>query len=142
MKIREKIKRNKKFIIGIVIAIPFFVFIGLAIFYANRYSAEGSAVGVGVGVPSYDNNLAIDPGQKYTFARYIHNIYAFAIKTAVALCTLMIVYAGIKYITSRGETGVINEAKDILFSSLMGAALLILVRLVGEISGFDTSGWF
>jgi len=49
------------------------------------------------------------------------------------------VYAGYKYLTSRGDSGAINEAKDILFSTLMGAALLMLVILVANLAGLEIS---
>lgn len=129
---------NKKLIVGILISIPFLVFVGLAVFYNQKYSADTSEIGIGVGLPG----TSIENAGNYSYATYIHGIYEFSIKVAVALCTIMIIYAGYKYLTSRGDSGAINEAKDILFSTLMGAALLILVVLVGNISGFNTSGWF
>ena len=101
-----------------------------------------SEIGVGVTIPSTDPNYHIESMRKYSYDRYIKGIYAFSIKVAVALCTLMVIYAGYKYLTSKGETSMINEAKDILFSTLMGAALLMLVLLIGNISGFDTTEWF
>ena len=93
-----------------------------------------TGTGVGVGFPGGPNT-----GTDYTFPTYVKAIYAFSMKAAIALCTLMIIFAGYKYMTSRGESGSINEAKDILFSTLMGAAMLMLVVLVGYISGFDIS---
>jgi hypothetical protein len=101
-------------------------------------AATTDEIGIGVGLPG---TTVENPGT-YTFPQYVHGLYEFAIKVAVALCTIMIIYAGYKYLTSKGDTGAINEAKDILFSTLMGAALLILVVLVGNISGFNTAGWF
>lgn len=100
-----------------------------------------SEIGVGVTIPSTDPNYHIESGRNYSYDRYIKGIYAFSIKVAVALCTLMVIYAGYKYLTSKGEASMINEAKDILFSTLMGAALLMLVLLIGNISGFNTGGW-
>lgn len=115
---------------------PFLVLIGLAGFYQSRYSADEAKIGVGVTLPG-----SVTSGQTYSYPEYIRGLYAFSMKVAVALCTLMVIYAGYKYLTSKGDSGSINEAKDILFSTLMGAALLILVVLVGEISGFDTTTW-
>jgi hypothetical protein len=131
----KRILKNKKVVTGILISAPFFVLIGLAGFYGLKYSADES-VGVGVSLPG-----SITGGQSYLYSEYVRGLYAFSMKVAVALCTLMVIYAGYKYLTSRGESGAINEAKDILFSTLMGAALLILVILVGEISGFNTTTW-
>ena len=100
-------------------------------------SVGDAKIGVGVGIPGTD----IGSGGNYSFADYIRAIYSFAMKAAVVLATLMVIYAGYKYLTSRGETGAINEAKDMLFSTLMGAALLMLVVLVANIAGINTTLW-
>lgn len=134
----KRIIKNKKVVAGVLIALPFFFFIGMAFYYNQYYSANSQTeIGVGVGLPG---TSVSQPGS-YSYSAYINGVYEFSIKVAVALCTLMVIYAGFKYLTSKGESGMINEAKDILFSTLMGAALLMLVILVGNISGFDTSSW-
>lgn len=136
----KRLSANKKILTGILIALPFLMFISLALFYSTKYSADEptaqSEIGVGVGLPG-----SVTAGQEYTYASYVRGLYAFSMKVAVALCTIMVIYAGYKYLTSRGESGAINEAKDILFGTLMGAALLMLVVLIGNISGFNTSVW-
>lgn len=104
---------------------------------ATPTSIGDAKIGVGVGIPETN----IGSGGSYSFADYIRAIYSFAMKAAVVLATLMVIFAGYKYLTSRGETGAINEAKDILFSTLMGAALLMLVVLVANIAGINTSLW-
>lgn len=91
------------------------------------------AIGVGVALPG----TGIKSMGQYTFSVYVRAIYAYSMKVAVALATLMVIYAGYKYLTSRGDSSAINEAKDILFSTLLGAALLMLVVLVGNIVGLD-----
>jgi len=135
----KRVFKNKKLLVGILISLPFLILIGLATFYSLKYSANEPEAKIGIGVGLFGTTVG-EPGD-YSYAEYIHGIYEFSIKVAVALCTIMIIYAGFKYLTSKGDTGAINEAKDILFSTLMGAALLILVILVGDISGFDTSTW-
>lgn len=91
------------------------------------------AIGVGVDLPG----TGIKSMGQYTFSVYVRAIYAYSMKVAVALATLMVIYAGYKYLTSRGDSSAINEAKDILFSTLLGAALLMLVVLVGNIVGLN-----
>lgn len=101
---------------------------------SGELSKPGSeAIGVGVTIPG----TGIESLKEYEFSVYIRAIYAYSMKVAVALATLMVIYAGYKYLTSRGDTGAINEAKDILFSTLMGAALLMLVVLIGHIVGLN-----
>ena len=101
--------------------------------FAAAEKIQEQPIGVGVTIGS------IHSGQSYTFDQYIRALYAFSMKAAVALATLMMIYAGYKYLTSRGESSGINEAKDIIFSTLMGAALLMLVVLVAKIAGLDIS---
>ncbi len=96
-------------------------------------ATEGGKTQVGVGFPE-----AIKSGKSYTYDEYIKSLYSFSMKAAVSLCILMTIYAGYKYITSKGDSGGINEAKDIIFSTLTGAALLMLVYLVQNIAGMPT----
>ena len=96
----------------------------------NNTVKKDTGVGVSIG-----ND--IQSGHSYTFPQYVDAIYSFSMKAAVALATLMVVYAGYKYLTSKGDSGAINEAKDIIFSTLMGAALLMLVILVAHIAGIE-----
>ncbi|MFA5158308.1 MAG: hypothetical protein WC451_03950 [Patescibacteria group bacterium] len=106
-------------------------FSSVYILVAAKVYAAGYGTEVGVGF----SNDTIKSGVAYSFSDYIKNFYAFSMKAAVVLCTLMVVYAGYKYLTSRGDSSSINEAKDILFSTLMGAALLMLVVFVGSLAG-------
>jgi hypothetical protein len=99
---------------------------------ADEPASKGMTVGVTI--PG-----ATTSGQAYTVPGYVRGIYAFSMKVAVALSILMIIYAGYKYLTSKGESGAINEAKDILFSTLMGAALLMLVVLVANFAGVNVN---
>jgi len=114
------------------------------LFFAGRvFAVDATTAGtpVGVSYPNGANSNAISSGSTYDYVQYIGRIYGFAMKAAVALSILMVVYSGYKYMTSRGDSGAINEAKDILFSTLMGAALLMLVVLVGNIAGLNTGSW-
>jgi len=111
-----------------------FTFLG-QLFLAVRVFAAN----VGVSYPEDEHTNVIQSGHSYNYTQYVQNMYSFAMKAAVALCTLMLIYAGYKYLTSRGDSGDINEAKDILVSTLMGAALLMLVSFVGYISGINIS---
>lgn len=104
-------------------------------------TATEAGTTVGVGYPNGSDDNAIVSGSNYDYIQYISHIYGFAMKAAVALSILMVVYAGYKYLTSRGDSGAINEAKDILFSTLMGAALLMLVVLIGNVAGLNTGSW-
>lgn len=108
---------------------------------ATTAPAADPGVGVGVSFPNGSTDNAIQSGSSYNYVKYVSQIYGFAMKAAIALSILMVVYAGYKYLTSRGDSSAINEAKDILVSTLMGAALLMLVILVGNIAGLNTTLW-
>lgn len=112
---------------GIVLAVA--PIAGKVLAATEKVKEQPIGVGVSIG--------AIHSGQSYTFSQYVRALYAFSMKAAVALATLMVIYAGYKYLTSKGDSGAINEAKDIIFSTLMGAALLMLVVLVAKIAGID-----
>lgn len=99
------------------------------LFTGAKAADEGVEVGVGFG------NNYIQSGGFYTFPTYVKLLYSFSMKAAIALSILMVVYAGYKYMTSKGDTSSINEAKDIIFSTLMGAALLMMVIFVGNLAG-------
>lgn len=122
------------------IFLPVFAFIYQFFFTLKTFAAD-TGVGVGVSFPKDEGSNYIQSGQRYAFNDYVKNLYGFAMKAAVAFSILMLVYAGYKYLTSRGDTGAINEAKDIIFSTLMGAALLMLVILIGNLAGLDTGNW-
>lgn len=129
-------EKSRKIVFGVLVAMVFCFFsITTVVFAAD------AGTGVGVSYPNGQGSSAIQSGASYNYITYISKLYGFAMKAAVALSILMIIYAGYKYLTSRGDSSAINEAKDILFSTLMGAALLMLVILVGNIAGLNTSVW-
>ena len=137
----KKNSRYKKILLWFLIALPvivaFLYVSGLYYYNHGKISADdttGKAMTVGVTIPG-----ATTAGQSYTVPGYVRGIYAFSMKVAVALSILMIIFAGYKYMTSKGDSGAINEAKDILFSTLMGAALLMLVVLVANFAGVNAN---
>jgi len=91
-----------------------------------------AALGTGIDVPGQGISKAT------SYAQYIGNIYNFAIKLGGILAVLMIIYAGIRYMTSQGNPSAINEAKDILIGSLSGFALLLLIYLILNLLGLPT----
>lgn len=87
------------------------------------------AFDVGVGIPG-----AAD--KKYTgYCDYVRDIYTFALNAGFALATLMVIFAGYKYLTSQGNTTAINDAKDIIIGSIIGFIILLLVKQITIILG-------
>ncbi len=60
-----------------------------------------------------------------TLGNYIATWYGFVIGTIGILAAIMIMYGGVKWLTSRGGQAV-SDAKDIIFSALIGLTLAFL----------------
>lgn len=85
--------------------------------------AKAFAVETGVAIPGFGTSFA-------SFNSYISAVFQYSMKVGIVLTTLMIIYAGYKYMTSQGNPTAINEAKDIIIGSLSGFALLLLIYLI------------
>ena len=91
------------------------------------------AVDVGVESPGHGTSFA-------DFSAYIFAVFSFALKLGAILTTLMVIYAGYKYMTSQGNPTGINEAKDIMIGSITGFAMLLLVYFILNILGLPNPG--
>jgi len=104
------------------ISILYYGAINLFTFIFIAFSAKAAELGVPI------------PGSNGTseasYGEYIESAYGFAMKLGIGLTTLMVIYAGYKYMTSQGNPTAINEAKDIIVGSLSGFALLLLIYWV------------
>ncbi len=92
------------------------------------YPAYAFAVETGVEIPGQGTSFA-------NYQAYILAVFSFSLKLGVWLTTLMIIYAGYKYMTSQGNPSAVNEAKDIIVGSLTGFILLLLIYLVLNVLG-------
>ena len=79
--------------------------------------------GTGLGIPGHGEDFD-------GYSDWISAVYDFSIKLGGILTVLMLIYAGYKYMTSQGNPSAINEAKEILFGSLSGFAMLLLVYFI------------
>jgi hypothetical protein len=89
----------------------------------------------GIGIPtSFDSNGSITntTNSFSTWGDYLGAVYRFAEYIGFALATLMIVYAGIMYVTSQGDSGKISTAKEYVIGALVGMALLYLVNTLAH----------
>jgi len=93
------------------------------------YPATVFAVETGVAIPGFGNSFA-------SYNSYISAVFQYSMKLGIVLTTLMIIYAGYKYMTSQGNPTAINEAKDIIIGSLSGFALLLVIYLVLNVLNF------
>lgn len=83
------------------------------------------AVTTGLNIPGGKENNTYD-----SYIDYMGAIFSFAMKAGAVLTTLMIIYAGYKYLTSQGNPTALGEAKDIIIGSLSGFAMLLLIYLI------------
>ncbi len=86
---------------------------------------------VEVGVP-------VNGTSSFYYKTYIQAIYNYSIQLGSLLAVLMIIYAGYRYLTSRGDSSAISEAKDIFAGALLGLAVLLLIRLILKFIGLPT----
>ena len=61
-----------------------------------------------------------------SFQEYFQAIYSFILGAVAILSTVMIMWGGFKWLTSRGSSGDIGEAKKIITSSIIGLVLAFL----------------
>jgi len=61
-----------------------------------------------------------------TLPEHVNKIYNWAAGIGSLLATLMIIFAGLKYITSAGNPDALQDAKDTIIGSLIGLSIIIL----------------
>lgn len=95
----------------------------------NQIAEKCYALGIGVPIPGSekaDGTLR----QNWNFNAYMYAMLNFAITIGLVLAGLMIVYAGIRYMLSRGDTSQTGESKNLLLGAVIGFSLLLLVKLI------------
>lgn len=85
-----------------------------------------------------DLGIHINGQSNLTYQGYIREVFNFSVQLGLTLTTLMLIYAGYKYMISRGNPSDINEAKEIIIGSLSGFALLLLSYLLLRSLGIMT----
>lgn len=65
----------------------------------------------------------ISPQGNSILGEYIATWYGFLLGTVGIMATLMIMWGGFKYLTSRGDKGMIDSAKNIIISAITGVVL-------------------
>lgn len=80
-----------------------------------------------VGIPGQSGASA---GSNVTFPQYLQYLYTFAIGIVGAVAFVVLVWAGIKRITSSGAIDQKSEAKEQIWAALMGLGLVLLSFLI------------
>lgn len=89
----------------------------------SQNTSENYDIKTGVDIPGSNTN-------SYNYKSYICAIYKYSLNVGFALTLLMIIYAGYRYLTSAGNEAAFGEAKDVLVNSLLGFAMLLLIRMI------------
>ena len=100
------------------------------------FVTTAKALELGVPIPTSKE----DDGKEATISsasEYIGAVYKYAVWVGGSITTLMLIYAGLRYITSKGDPSGIKEAKDIAITTLSGFLLLLLIGLVMTILNID-----
>lgn len=69
-------------------------------------------------------------GEVNNIAEYVNKIMTWLLPIVAGIALLAIIFAGYKYITSQGNPEAINQAKDIIISTITGVVLLLLIKII------------
>jgi len=132
--INKKRKRfNKYFILSFFLiaffAVPFIVFSatsGTNNFESVKFTPQIEFPGTGISGETDLSNLPNDDGiiTSDLLSKYIKAIYQYGLSVAGILAAVIIMGAGVIWLTSAGDSGKINKAKQYIFGSLIGVFLL------------------
>ncbi len=70
-----------------------------------------------------------------TLNEFVTAILQLAVKIGTPLIALAIIYCGFLFVTARGNETKINHAKDVLFATIIGAAIILGAFLISEVIG-------
>jgi heme/copper-type cytochrome/quinol oxidase subunit 2 len=85
---------------------------------------------IGLARAQFTAGLPFGQGTYSNFGQYFTDLVTLAIEIAIAVATLIIVYAGILYGRSQGKAEQASQAKELIAGALTGLAILLLIRLI------------
>ncbi len=130
---KKRKKINKYFILSFFLiaffAVPFIVFSatsGTNNFESVKFTPQIEFPGTGISGETDLSNLPNDDGiiTSDLLSKYIKAIYQYGLSVAGILAAVIIMGAGVIWLTSAGDSGKINKAKQYIFGSLIGVFLL------------------
>lgn len=74
-----------------------------------------------------------NPLQATSFTDLINGIIDFIFRLSLAVVPLMIVIAGVIFITGAGDTGKIQQAKNIILYTIIGFVIILLAKSITTI---------
>jgi len=97
------------------------------------------------GLPVKAVTIAIENPLKYnTFGELINNLINFIFSVALVIAPMMIIIAGFYFLTAMGDVNKIQQAKNIIWWTIIGFIIILLakglVAVLGEIIGVKIIG--
>ncbi len=77
-----------------------------------------------VNIPGYSEKISFEDGTTANIARYIIAIYNYGISIGAILATIVLMAAGLVWLTSGGSQDKIGQAKNMISGSIVGLVLL------------------
>src|SRR6185436_19643159 len=78
---------------------------------------------------SINFNLNLPQSSQFKdLASFIDAISGYILKLSIPLAVILIIYAGVKFITARGNMGEISKAKTILWYVMIGLTIIFIGR--------------
>lgn len=104
----------------------------LSIFLFLAFSIAGSVFATNISVPlqipiSGTGSIEVCAGEKCSgIAQYVSLIYRFLVGFAAVLAVLALVWGGVRWLISGGESGKIQEAQKVIGSAVIGLVIALL----------------
>lgn len=119
-----KLFSKKNILLSLFVVVLFMPIISLAQVSPSPSSTTvgGLNYGAGAGKTSFSG-----------FQDYMNTVLPWVLSIGSALSLLMIVYGGFKYITSQGQPDQLTAAKNIIFSTIIGFILLVMMSYILDI---------
>lgn len=124
----------KHFISGTILLMIFVVPV-LVLGQGGPSNTQGKSGGTDT-QPVKMNIKIINPFKHETIPGLINTIIDdILIPVGSVIAVLMVMWAGFKYVTARGDTTQIKEARDALLGAVIGAAILLGARILSDAIG-------
>ena len=68
----------------------------------------------------------LPPGRYSDLVSLVNTLSGYLIRVAIPIAVILIVYAGIKLLVARGDTKQVDEAKKILWWTVVGIAVILI----------------
>jgi|GEM_PF-2096222 len=107
-----------------------FLFVALLLIAVGLISPQGISLGQEISSQTVDYVFHNPLGTTTTATELIYKTLAFALKIAVPITAIMIVWAGLLFVTSAGNEAKVKSAQKTLIWAIVGLAVILLAQSV------------